>query len=193
MTMARYVEDTLQDNPQFGAKDLLAQDTSRQNRLRYWTTDICGKSPHTFDFAITVRQKCDISSDVLVLTEHQLGGDGTLLYASWLFQNIVPPVLSFSLGSLGFLTRFDYAGFRETLTTAFRDGVTVSLRSRFEGTVMRSQRQSHGHKHDLVEELIGDEAENHLTHKPSGKYEILNDIGIWSDALGFYFVANSGF
>lgn len=121
--------------------------------------------------------------------ELQLGGDGTLLYASWLFQNIVPPVLSFSLGSLGFLTRFDYAGFRETLTTAFRDGVTVSLRSRFEGTVMRSQHKSHGHKHDLVEELIGDEAENDLTHKPSGKYEILNEIGIRSDA-SFDFIAD---
>lgn len=45
---------------------------------------------------------------------------------------------------------------------------------------MRSQRQSHGHKHDLVEELVGDEAENHLTHKPSGKFEILNDIGTYS-------------
>jgi NAD+ kinase len=112
----------------------------------------------------------------------QLGGDGTLLYASWLFQNVVPPVLSFSLGSLGFLTRFDYAGFRETLTTAFRDGVTVSLRARFEGTVMRSQHKDHGNKHDLIEELIGEESENDLTHRPSGKFEILNDIGIVSNA-----------
>jgi NAD+ kinase len=115
--------------------------------------------------------------------QDQLGGDGTLLYASWLFQNIVPPVLSFSLGSLGFLTKFDYFGFRETLATAFRDGVTVSLRSRFEGTVMRSRRESHNHNnHDLVEELVGDEAENELTHKPFAKYEILNDIGIEFDA-----------
>ena len=45
---------------------------------------------------------------------------------------------------------------------------------------MRTQRQSS--KHDLVEELVGDEAENQLTHKPGGKYEILNDIGIRSDA-----------
>lgn len=57
MMMARYVEDTLQENPEFGAKDLLAQDTSRQNRLRYWTTELCGARPHTFDFAITVRHK----------------------------------------------------------------------------------------------------------------------------------------
>lgn len=58
---------------------------------------------------------------------------------------------------------------------------------------MRSQRQSRGHKHDLVEELVGDEAENYLTHKPSGKYEILNDIGILSDALSLHFITNAGF
>lgn len=57
---------------------------------------------------------------------------------------------------------------------------------------MRSQRQSHGHKYDLVEELVGDEAENHLTHKPSGKYEILNDIGILSDAWISTFIADGG-
>ena len=87
----------------------------------------------------------------------------------------MPPVLSFALGSLGFLTKFDYADFRETLTTAFDKGVTVSLRLRFEGTVMRSQTKDGLHR-DLVEELIGEECENDYTHKPDGSYEILNDI-----------------
>lgn len=57
MIMARYVEDTLRENPEFGAKDLLAKDESRQNRLKYWTTELCGARPHTFDFAITVRRR----------------------------------------------------------------------------------------------------------------------------------------
>lgn len=35
-----------------------------------------------------------------------LGGDGTLLHVSSLFQQAVPPVLSFALGSLGFLMPF---------------------------------------------------------------------------------------
>lgn len=83
-------------------------------------------------------------------------------------------MLSFALGSLGFLTKFDYGGFRETLTRAFTDGVTVSLRLRFEGTVMRASKRDSGR--DLVEELIGEEAENEYTHKPDGSYEILNDI-----------------
>ena len=39
---------------------------------------------------------------------------------------------------------------------------------------MRSQNQ--GSQRDLVEELIGKEAENDYTHKPDGSYEILNDI-----------------
>ena len=106
----------------------------------------------------------------------QLGGDGTVLYASWLFQRIVPPVLSLALGSLGFLTKFDYSAFPDTLTKAFRDGVTVSLRLRFEGTVMRAQRRGEGHKGDLVEELLGEEADDYRTHKPDGTYQILNEV-----------------
>ena len=39
---------------------------------------------------------------------------------------------------------------------------------------MRSQKKEH-HR-DLVEELIGTEAENDYTHRPDGSHEILNDI-----------------
>ena len=39
---------------------------------------------------------------------------------------------------------------------------------------MRSQTE--GDHRDLVEELIGKEAENNYTHKPECSYEILNDI-----------------
>lgn len=197
-----YVEENLKDHKKFNAKGLL-EDLERQKqkkkeqnpdsdgdqvpsgastpngkkerRLRYWNNEMCRNRPHTFDFAVT------------------LGGDGTVLYASWLFQRIMPPVLSFALGSLGFLTKFDYGNFEETLTKSFRDGVTVSLRLRFEGTVMRSQKRGtkpkkngendlHGklseepEPRDLVEELIGEEQDDDMTHRPDGSYEILNDI-----------------
>lgn len=45
-----------------------------------------------------------------------LGGDGTLLYASLLFQQSVPPVMAFHLGSLGFLTPFQFDNFEEQVT-----------------------------------------------------------------------------
>ncbi len=85
-------------------------------------------------------------------------------------------MLSFALGSLGFLTKFDYSDFPNTLTKAFRDGITVSLRLRFEGTVMRAQRGGEERTRDLVEELIGEESDDHRTHKPDGTYQILNDV-----------------
>ena len=84
-----------------------------------------------------------------------MGGDGTVLYASWLFQNIVPPVLSFALGSLGFLTKFDFDRYQETLSEVFHKGLTVSLRLRLEATVMRSQSKQEDYKqNDLVHELM---------------------------------------
>ncbi|KAI9703177.1 MAG: hypothetical protein M1836_007742 [Candelina mexicana] len=153
-----YVEKTLENSRKFDAKGLLSEDESFHDRLKYWTVELCARHPHTFDFVIT------------------LGGDGTVLFASWLFQRVVPPVLSFALGSLGFLTKFDYTGFRDTLTRAFLDGVTISLKLRFEGTVMRSQERRHENVRDLVEELIGEESEDNHTHKPGGSYDILNDI-----------------
>ncbi|KAK7711912.1 hypothetical protein SLS64_005183 [Diaporthe eres] len=192
-----YLERDLKTNKQFNAEGLIeelkkdyiqAGELEEENanaitrRLRWWDEHMCRTRPHTFDFAIT------------------LGGDGTVLYASWLFQRIVPPVLSFALGSLGFLTKFDFEDYQNTLSGAFKEGVTVSLRLRFEGTIMRSQarkrdpslitdgtagssntsseedEESMRRDRDLVEELIGEEKEDEHTHKPDGTYEILNEI-----------------
>jgi NAD+ kinase len=48
-----------------------------------------------------------------------LGGDGTLLYASSLFQQSVPPVMAFHLGSLGFLTPFEVDNFEQQVDFQF--------------------------------------------------------------------------
>lgn len=182
-----YVEERLKDDKQFDVGSLItsaSEEYAAKNgvkltaardkvakQLRYWDAELCRSKPHSFDFIIT------------------LGGDGTVLYASWLFQGIVPPVISFSLGSLGFLTKFDFSRFHSTLTEAFLQGVTVSLRLRFEGTIMRSVRKSRvegggdgeavedaQRERDLVEELIGEEMGDERTHKPDGTYHVLNEI-----------------
>jgi NAD+ kinase len=111
----------------------------------------------------------------ILLTFSELGGDGTVLYASWLFQRIVPPVLAFAMGSLGFLTKFDFDKHPDILNRAIAEGLTVSLRLRFEATVMRSQDRSQKER-DLVEELIGEESEDHHTHRPDGTHNILNEV-----------------
>ncbi|EAW13137.1 putative NAD+ kinase [Aspergillus clavatus NRRL 1] len=158
-----YVERRLETHPDFGAIQLLQEEPTAEGRLRYWDTNMVAEEAHLFDFVVA------------------LGGDGTVLYTSWLFQHVVPPVLSFALGSLGFLTKFDFNQYQSTIETAFKDGVVVSLRLRFECTIMRSNRRpdddvSNTSKRDLVEELIGEEGEGTLTHRPDKVFQILNDV-----------------
>jgi NAD+ kinase len=158
-----YVEKRLESHPEFAAAQLLEEEPSAEGRLKYWDAKLAHEHPQWFDFVIA------------------LGGDGTVLYSSWLFQRIVPPVLSFSLGSLGFLTKFDFNDHERTLDNAFRDGVIVSLRLRFECTIMRRKPpqapENHSSsKRDLVEELIGEESEDTLTHTPDRVIQILNDV-----------------
>ncbi|KAE8411453.1 ATP-NAD kinase-like domain-containing protein [Aspergillus pseudocaelatus] len=158
-----YVERRLEAVADFGASQLLRDEPSAAGRLKFWDNKFVYENAYLFDFVIT------------------LGGDGTVLYTSWLFQQVVPPVLSFSLGSLGFLTKFDFNDYQKTLGSAFKDGVAVSLRLRFECTIMRSNGRgdeslTHSKKRDLVEELIGEEVEGTLTHKPEKVVQILNDV-----------------
>lgn len=65
----------------------------------------------------------------------QLGGDGTVLFCSWLFQTNVPPVIPFSLGSLGFLTPFNFDEYKTSLGSAVQNGVRLNMRMRFRATV----------------------------------------------------------
>lgn len=155
-----WVEDTMRNNKIFDAEGLAQMDPSYRDRIKYWNAELCRKKPHQFEIVVA------------------LGGDGTVLYSSWLFQRVVPPVMSFALGSLGFLTKFDYNDYRNTLTRAFAEGVTVSLRLRFEGTIMRAQKRADAdnEERDLIDELIGEDRDMASTHKPQGTHNILNDI-----------------
>ncbi len=79
-----------------------------------------------------------ISDAPISYFHRQLGGDGTVLFTSWLFQRIVPPVLPFALGSLGFLTNFDFADHQAVMDSALDSGIRVNLRMRFTCTVYRA-------------------------------------------------------
>lgn len=73
-----------------------------------------------------------------------LGGDGTLLYASLLFQKSVPPVMAFHLGSLGFLTPFQFDNFQEQVTNVLEGHVALTLRSRLHCMISRKRLASSG-------------------------------------------------
>ncbi|XP_074654447.1 NAD kinase-like [Tubulanus polymorphus] len=102
-----------------------------------------------------------------------LGGDGTLLYASGLFQQRVPPIIAFHLGSLGFLTPFQFDSFEEYLIKVLEGNVPVMLRSRLKCVL-------HKHPGDNLENLQREYPAT-LQHKTKGSnfnVLVLNEIVI---------------
>lgn len=154
-----YIQDVLKTHPDFGYASLISENAADVQRLKFWNNRMCKEDPNLFDFIIT------------------LGGDGTVLYSSWLFQEIVPPVLSFSLGSLGFLTNYDYAQKDEIIQNIMEDGVTCSLRMRFECTLYRAKVRSGKDGYTLEDEIGAAEATGEFpTHEIFAKHCILNDV-----------------
>lgn len=65
-----------------------------------------------------------------------LGGDGTILHVSSLFPNRVPPVMPFSMGTMGFLMPFDAYSYQESLADVFETNkANVLMRSRLRCTL----------------------------------------------------------
>uniref|UniRef100_H3D1D1 NAD(+) kinase n=1 Tax=Tetraodon nigroviridis TaxID=99883 RepID=H3D1D1_TETNG len=96
----------------------------------------------------TFREGYDDISDCIDLIIC-LGGDGTLLYASSLFQGSVPPVMAFHLGSLGFLTPFKFDSYKTEVAKVFEGNAAITLRSRLKVKVVkdvlqRAEQQPHG-------------------------------------------------
>ncbi|KAK6465760.1 ATP-NAD kinase-like domain-containing protein [Scheffersomyces coipomensis] len=115
-----YVDNKLQISKRFDSNSILENYPKSNQLLKYWDKKFASKNPEIFDLVIT------------------LGGDGTVLYVSNLFQRVVPPVISFALGSLGFLTNFNFHQFREKMITVVESGVRAYLRMRFTCRVHRA-------------------------------------------------------
>lgn len=117
-----YVDEKLQKSKRFDAEGLINSEPRFAKKLKYWTPDLCWTSPEKFDLVLT------------------LGGDGTVLFTSWLFQRIVPPILSFSLGSLGFMTNFPFDMYKQHLDKVLTEGMRINMRMRFTCTVYRDSK-----------------------------------------------------
>ncbi|KAJ3112957.1 hypothetical protein HDU96_003958 [Phlyctochytrium bullatum] len=118
-----YVDSKFRTHPAFDHASLVATHPHYQDRMKFWTSAFCAQNFDLIDFVVT------------------LGGDGTVLYTSWLFQNSqVPPVIPFHLGSLGFLTNFNIRDIRNVFDRVLgcgTDGVRVNMRMRLSCTVWR--------------------------------------------------------
>ncbi|XP_058077474.1 probable NAD kinase 1 isoform X2 [Magnolia sinica] len=66
-----------------------------------------------------------------------LGGDGTVLWAASMFKGPVPPIVPFSLGSLGFMTPFQSEHYKDCLNEVLRGPISITLRHRLQCRLIR--------------------------------------------------------
>ncbi|KAH7524560.1 hypothetical protein FEM48_Zijuj06G0132300 [Ziziphus jujuba var. spinosa] len=94
-----------------------------------------------------------------------LGGDGVILHASNIFRDAVPPVVSFNLGSLGFLTSHSFDDYKQDLRQVIhgnntRDGVYITLRMRLRCEIFRNGKAVPGKVFDVLNEVVVDRGSN---------------------------------
>ncbi|KAK9054249.1 hypothetical protein SSX86_025327 [Deinandra increscens subsp. villosa] len=94
-----------------------------------------------------------------------LGGDGVILHASTLFKGAVPPVVSFNLGSLGFLTSHAFEDYNQDLKRVIHgnntlEGVYITLRMRLRCEIFRNGKAMPGKVFDVLNEVVVDRGSN---------------------------------
>lgn len=90
-----------------------------------------------------------------------LGGDGVILHASNLFREAVPPVISFNLGSLGFLTSHAFEAFKGDLKSIIHgSGVYITLRMRLRCELFRNGKPIPGKVFEVLNEVVVDRGSN---------------------------------
>ncbi|KAF8009224.1 hypothetical protein BT93_J0268 [Corymbia citriodora subsp. variegata] len=109
-------------------------------------------------------QKDVLNKVDLVIT---LGGDGTVLWAASLFQGPAPPIVSFSLGSLGFMTPFVRNEYEKQLALVLKGPFPITLRRRLQCQVVQhlaDKRKAEGEKILVLNEVTIDRGqEGYLT------------------------------
>ncbi|XP_045912912.1 NAD kinase isoform X1 [Micropterus dolomieu] len=102
-----------------------------------------------------------------------LGGDGTLLYASSLFQESVPPVMAFHLGSLGFLTPFKFDTYQSQVTQVIEGNAAIVLRSRLKVRVLKENREKKARVDEKGIILTNGDIES---SRKATQYQVLNEV-----------------
>ena len=130
-------------------------------------------SPSSFLDSYTEQEASSLASTVDFVV--CLGGDGLVLHASSLFRNGgIPPVISFNMGSLGFLTNHSYHEHREALAAV------ISGRERLESCSVASSADGPSNDagvHITLRMRLECQVVEGATGLPRGEpFEVLNEV-----------------
>lgn len=109
-----------------------------------------------------------------------LGGDGTILRGVSMFSNTtVPPVLSFSLGTLGFLLPFDFSNHAEAFKQVFESRSSMLKRERIECHIVKANPESetlNKQREQLQDSLVYQSEENISTLEDVERLKRLSSV-----------------
>ncbi|XP_071021537.1 NAD kinase-like isoform X5 [Oncorhynchus clarkii lewisi] len=139
-------------------------------------------------FAAVIQKFCTFREDLDDISNRVdfiicLGGDGTLLYASSLFQKSVPPVMSFHLGSLGFLTPFNIDTYQSQVTQIIEGNAAIILRSRLRVVKESQEKIARVDKKGII--MTNGDSEG---SRKAMQYQVLNEVVV--DRGPFSYLSN---
>ncbi|GBC01987.1 hypothetical protein RclHR1_04400010 [Rhizophagus clarus] len=92
--------------------------------------EVAKKFENELPYVYVIPQECEDEYSRIVDFVVTIGGDGTILHVSSLFNRCVPPVISFSMGTLGFLLPFHVQHYKSALEDVIKGSVSLLLRMR---------------------------------------------------------------
>ncbi|KAL6053491.1 NADH kinase pos5 [Balamuthia mandrillaris] len=107
-----------------------------------------------------------------------LGGDGTILHTSSLFQTEVPPVLSFSMGTLGFLLPFRIDDYKEVIQAVMKGGFSLAHRMRLACHVHTNEQNNSNAKSTKTSTLENEQT----TPTRIATFHAMNDVVLQGNA-----------
>ncbi|XP_029910790.1 NAD kinase isoform X1 [Myripristis murdjan] len=130
------------------------------------------------NFGVIIKKLCTFREDLDDISNRVdfiicLGGDGTLLYASSLFQESVPPVMAFHLGSLGFLTPFKFDTYQSQVTQIIEGNAAIILRSRLRVRVLKENREKKARVDEKGIIMTNGDSEG---SRKAMQYQVLNEV-----------------
>ncbi|EGC34248.1 hypothetical protein DICPUDRAFT_18795, partial [Dictyostelium purpureum] len=128
-------------------KTVLIVKKHKDKKTTMWLNTMAAWLKQTYNLRVLVEPNVIISSESTSLLETYseeeshllgkvvdfvvtLGGDGTLLHVSSLFKHEVPPIISFHLGTLGFLMPFNIEDYQESISNVINGGFLCTNRMR---------------------------------------------------------------
>lgn len=112
-----------------------------------------------------------------------LGGDGLIFHViSELFPTAVPPVMPFNMGSMGFLTPFEFVDHERSIQSVLHARKCVTMRMRLRCVVERAPADVDGdgharaQAHAFADNCLSDDADASVCRRE--EYHVLNDLVI---------------